>query len=144
MTIRIIAATATALAIGTSALAEEAKAPVSDAGTAFMQRCLADVTASRIALIKKQAPDFAASLSDDDLTAGARQKAVRACPCFLHIIGVSPVSEGDTPEEKVANIVAYLTALTTDETVTMPLVLSTVTKNCGERSSVLPPSWYGQ
>ena len=114
---------------------------VSEAGTAFMRHCLADVTEARVALLKEKAPDFAATLSEEQLVEGARQKAMRACPCFLHIIGVSPLSEGGTPEEKVASVVAWLGA---EDGMSMPPVLATVTKNCGERSSVLPPRWLGR
>lgn len=126
------------------AFADEEKAPESEAGTAFMQHCLADVTESRVAQLKERVPDFTATMTDEQLAEGARQKAIRVCPCFLHIIAVSPVSEGDTPEEKVANVVAYLDAIHADEKATMPLILGTVTKNCGERSSVMPVRWLGQ
>lgn len=126
------------------AFAEDAEGPVSEAGTAFMKRCLADVTESRVALLKDRAPDFAATMSDDQLAEGGRQKAIRVCPCFLHVIGVSPMSKGDTPEEKVAGVVAYLDAIHAGEDATMSPVLGTVTKNCGERSSVMPVLWLGQ
>jgi hypothetical protein len=121
-----------------------AQEPVSEAGTAFMHHCLADVTESRVMQLKEKAPDFAATMSDDQLAEGARQKAIRVCPCFLHVIGVSPVSEGATPEDKVAGIVAYLDAIHAGEEAEMPPVLSTITKNCGERSSVMPVRWLGQ
>ena len=126
------------------AIAEEAKAPVSDAGTAFMRLCLEDVTEARIALLKKRAPDFAASMSDEQLEAGGRSKAVRACPCFLHMIGISPAAEGATPEEKVADIVRYLGIVRAGDAASLPPALATAPRNCGERSSVLPPRWYGQ
>ena len=130
--------------IASPAIAEQVKGPVSEAGTAFMQHCLADVTESRVALLKERAPDFAATMSDEQLAEGGRQKAIRACPCFLHVIGVSQMSEGETPEEKVAGVVAYLDAILAGEEAIMPPVLGTITKNCGERSSVMPVHWLGQ
>lgn len=128
--------------IPASAVADEA--PVSEAGTAFIRHCLNDVTDSRVALLKEKAPDFAASLSEADLREGGAQKARKVCPCFLHVIGVSPQSEGDTPEEKVASIVTYLDAIHVGEKPEFPAVLGSVTKNCGERSSVMPALWIGR
>ena len=114
----------------------------SQAGTAFVRVCLADVTASRIALLKEQAPDFAASLSEEELMAGARGKAERACPCFLHVIGTSALGGDVAPEERVSTVVTYLDSLDGDAPAPFPPVLATVTKLCGERSSVLPRRWY--
>ena len=130
--------------LASPAFADDAKGPVSEAGTAFIQHCLADVTEWRVAQLKVKAPDFAATLNEEQLAEGARQKAFRVCPCFLHVIGVSPMSEGSTPEEKVAGVVAYLDAIHTDEEATMPPVVATLTKNCGERSSVMPMRWLGR
>ena len=142
---KVILAIVLALGVPASASAEDAaKGPVSEAGTAFIRHCLADVTASRVALLKEKAGDFAATLSDEQLTQGGMDKARRACPCFLHVIGVSPMSEGTTPEEKVAGIVAYLDAVHAGEAAAMPPVLGTITKNCGERSSVMPVLWLGR
>lgn len=117
---------------------------ISEAGTAFMRHCLADVTDSRVALLREKAPDFASSLSEEDLREGGMEKARKACPCFLHVIGVSPLSEGETPEEKTAIVVRYLDSVHGDEAGAMPPVLGTITKNCGERSSVLPLLWLGR
>jgi len=50
----------------------------SEVGTAYLERCLADVTAHRIATLKRQVPEYAASLSDEELTAGGMKKARHA------------------------------------------------------------------
>lgn len=134
---------AVALGMPTAVMAEN-DAGVSEAGTAFMRACLADITESRIAMLKKRAPEFAASLSEEELNEGAQQKAMRVCPCFLHFIGVLPSGDGDTPEEKVATIVTYLDAVREGETMPVPPVLGTIAKRCSVRSSVLPPRWFGQ
>jgi len=110
-----------ALFVAAPAIAEEL--PKSEAATAFMQRCLTDVSDHRIATLTRQAPDYAASLSDEDLLAGGMFKAQRACPCFLHIIAIDPDADASDPEEKVERLVSYM---------------------CGERASTLPPLWVVQ
>jgi hypothetical protein len=132
-----------ALILPAPVLAADPPEEVSEAGTAFIRHCLADVTASRVVQLKERAAEFAATLSEEQLVQGAMNKAQRACPCFLHVIGVSAVSEGDTPEEKAAGVVAYLDAIHAGESATMPPVLGTITRNCGERSSVMPVLWLG-
>jgi len=124
--------------IATPAFAE--KAPKSEAGTAFMETCLADVVDHRVATLKKQAPDYAATLSSKQLFAGASHKAEQACPCFLHVIAVSEDVPGDTPEERVAHIVTYLDM---EKKPAMPPVIARLTRMCGQRGSILPPSWIG-
>ncbi len=135
---------ALALILPAPSFAADPPEEVSEAGTAFIRHCLADVTASRVGQLKKKAPDYAATLSEEELAEGGMDKARKVCPCFLHIIGVSPISEGKTPEEKAAGVVSYLDAIHAGEEATMPPVLGTITKNCGERSSVMPTLWLGQ
>ena len=118
--------------------------PKSEAGTAFLERCLKDITENRIALLKRQAPEYAAGLSDKELEAGGMRTATKTCPCFLQIIAVDPISPGATPEENVAQFVAYLTALGTEEATPMPAALPRLTRLCGVRSSVLPQSWIAR
>lgn len=137
---RIVAASLALAFAVLPAQAQTETAGKSEAGTAFMQRCLEDVTAHRIATLKRQVPDYAAGLSDEELTAGGMSKARRACPCFLQIIAVDPDEDG-SPEAKVARIVAYLE---TPDPAAVPLVVTRLTRMCGERSSVLPPSWIGR
>ncbi len=131
-----------ALMIATPALAEtETK---SEAGTAFMERCVTDITDNRIAKLKRQVPDYAASLSDEELTAGGMAKAVSVCPCFLHMIGIDTQTEDPTPEDKVATVVAYLDSIGTHDSLPMPSIVPRMTRLCGERGSVLPRSWIMQ
>lgn len=118
--------------------------PKSEAGTAFLEHCLKDITDHRIALLKRQAPEYAASLSEEDLQAGGMRTAMKTCPCFLQIIAVDPSSPSDIPEENVAHFVAYLTSLGTEEAMPMPATLPKLTRLCGVRSSVLPQSWIAQ
>lgn len=133
---------AIAMMLATPALADEEVK--SEAGTAFMERCVIDITENRIAKLKRQMPDYAASLSDEDLTAGGMAKAVKACPCFLHVIGIDTQSGKATPEEKVARVVAFLDSLGADEPQPMPSIVPRMTRLCGERSSVLPRRWVLQ
>lgn len=128
--------------IATPALAEQA--PKSEAGTAFMQRCIADLTAHRIGTLKKQMPEYAESLSAEELNAGGMAKAQSACPCFLQVIAVDPAVASGTPETRVADFVAYLDSVDTDQPKHMPQTLMRLTRSCGERGSVLPPSWFGR
>jgi len=130
---------AVAIALIASPAASD-EAVKSEAGTAFMERCLADVSAHRIATLKRQAPDYAETLSEDDLVAGGMAKAQKACPCFLQIIAVDPETPG-APEDKVTAIVAYLDDVNARP---MPQVIGRLTRMCGERSSVLPTDWIGE
>ncbi len=116
----------------------------SEVGTAFLERCLADVSAHRIATLKRQVPEYAATLSDEELNAGAMTKAKTACPCFLQVIAVNPEITDGTPEEKVESVMDYLNSLDTDEVGAIPPMVTRLTRLCGERSSILPPSWIGQ
>lgn len=124
------------------ALAEDL--PKSEAATAFMQRCLTDVSDHRIATLKRQAPDYAASLSDEDLLAGAMSKAQKACPCFLQIAAIDPDAGETDPEAKVARVVSYLDGQHSGDTLPMPPVIARLTRMCGERASILPPLWTAQ
>lgn len=124
--------------IAAPALAE--KPPKSEAGTAFMEICLADVVDHRVETLKRQAPDYAATLTQKQLFAGASHKAEQACPCFLQVIAVSEDVPGTTPEERVAHIVRYFD---TEEKSAMPPVIGRLARLCGQRNSVLPPSWIG-
>ena len=121
-----------------------AEEPKSETGTAFLERCLKDITDHRITLLKRQAPDYAAGLSDEDLQAGGKRTAMKTCPCFLQIIAVDPSSPSEDPEENVAHFVAYLTALGTENAKPIPPTLPKLTRLCGVRSSVLPQSWVAQ
>lgn len=118
--------------------------PESPAGTAFMERCIADIAQNRIELLQDRMPDYAASLSDEELQAGGMSKAVKACPCFLHVIGIDTQSEASEPEAKVAAVVAYLESLESGEARPMPSIVARMTRLCGERSTVLPPRWTGR
>lgn len=131
-----------AILIATPAAA--ADPPKSEAGTAFIDRCLADVIDHRIETLKRQAPDYAATLTPKQLFAGASAKAESVCPCFLQVIGVSDDGAGETPEERVAAFVAYLDAMmneTTSEPPPVPPVMMRLTRLCGQRASILPPRW---
>lgn len=115
-------------------------APRSKAGTEFIEICLADLTEHRIARLKKQAPDYAATLSPKQLFEGASRKAEQVCPCFLQVIAVAEDVEGDTPEARVAGIVKVLRA----ESVTaVPPVMTRIARMCGQRGSMVPPHWFG-
>ena len=133
---------AVAMLLATPALAEDEVK--SEAGTAFMERCVIDITENRIAKLKRQMPDYAASLSDEDLTAGGMAKAVKACPCFLHVIGIDTQTDEPDPESKGAAVVAYLDAIGTDDPLPMPSIVPRMTRLCGERGSVLPRPWIAQ
>lgn len=121
------------------AVAEDA--PKSQAGTQFMDRCLTDVTANRIATLKRQAPDYAATLDEEALQAGGMSSAKKACPCFLHVIAVASDTAGKTPEEKVSAFLAYLDALETERSAPMHPMVPRLTRLCGLRSTVLPQNW---
>ena len=118
--------------------------PKSEAATAFMQRCLTDVSDHRIATLKRQMPDYAASLSDEDLLAGGMAKAQKACPCFLQIAAINPDIEETDPEVRVGALVAYLDGQHAGQTSPMPPVIARLTRMCGERASILPPLWAAQ
>jgi len=118
-----------------------AEEPKSEAGTQFMERCLADITEHRIATLKRQAPEYAAGLSDDELQAGGQFLAQKTCPCFLQVIAVDARDAGTTPEEKVAGFVAFLHSLGTDDVAPLPASLPKLTRLCGVRSSVMPSRW---
>ncbi len=118
--------------------------PKSEAGTQFLERCLKDVTDNRITTLKRQAPDYAATLSDDELQAGGMNTAQKACPCFLQVIAVDVSSPGQSAEEKVEHFVAYLNALGTEEASPMPPTIPKLTRLCGVRSSILPQSWVAR
>ena len=126
------------------ALAEDA--PKSEAGTAFINRCLADVIDHRVATLKKQVPEYAATLTNKQLFAGASHKAEKVCPCFLHVVGTSDDIPGETPEHRVTYVVDYLDSLDdgSAQSPPMPQVITRLTRLCGQRSSILPPSWIGQ
>ena len=126
----------------TPALAEDS--PKSVAGTAFMEMCLTDVSAHRIATFKRQAPDFAATLGEEELRAGGIAKAQKACPCFLHIVAIDPAVPGDNAEAKVEYVVNYLKGQKDSSSQPMPPTISRLTRLCGERSSILPPGWINR
>ena len=129
-------------ALAAPAYADEA--PKSESGTAFIERCLKDVTDHRIATFTKQVPEYAATLSEENLRAPAVAKAQTTCPCFLQIIAIDPTMPDVPAEEKVDIFVTYLNALGTDDATAVPAVMRTLTRFCGVRSSVLPPSWVAQ
>jgi len=115
--------------------------PKSEAGTQFLQRCLKDITDNRIATLKRQAPDYAATLSDEELQEGGMRTAKKTCPCFLQVIAVDVSVPDQSPEEKVRHFVDYLDALGTDEALPMPPTIPKLTRLCGVRSAILPQSW---
>jgi len=120
---------------------QAAEDPKSEAGTRFMERCLKDITDDRIATLKRQAPEYAASLSDEDLQAGGIRTAQKTCPCFLQVIAVDVSKPEQSPEEKVGQFVAYLNAIGTEDATPMPSTIPKLTRLCGVRSSILPQSW---
>ena len=113
----------------------------SEAGTQFMERCLKDVTDNRIATLKRQAPDYAASLTDEDPQAGGMRTAQKTCPCFLQVIAVDVSAPEKSAEEKVEHFVAYLNTIGTEDATPMPLTIPRLTRLCGVRSTILPQSW---
>ena len=121
-----------------------AEEPKSEAGTQFIERCLKDVSENRIANLKSRAPEYAASLSDEELLAGGMRTARKTCPCFLQIIAVDNTSSLETPEERVRDFVDYLGKIETEQAVSIPAALPKLTRLCGVSSAVLPSSWISQ
>ena len=118
--------------------------PKSEAATAFIQHCLTDVSDHRIATLKRQVPEYAASLSDEDLLAGAMGKASKTCPCFLQIVAIEPTAEETDVEAKVARFVEYLDLRHQGEAAVTPPVVARLTRMCGKRASILPPLWVSE
>lgn len=114
--------------------------PKSEVGTAFVARCLEDVIDHRIAALKRQAPDYAATLTDEELRAGASHKAEQVCPCFLQVVATAPDVPGSGPEERVARILEHLEAETKPP---MLPVIGRMARMCGQRSSTVPSHWLG-